>query len=374
VIGHDGQETVSLSVGDLVDADAVEVLQAGVVDGLGHYVDDDLGHRLPADPQQRGDRRLVDVLGQPGHHVLEVTGVPGPGPGPRDLFGAHPLTASTGDPDDLGFQEAPGRPEVEVAPAAHRAVIGGPGPPAARAAVTGRPAAQSDHDPLGGKGHLGHRGPTNGQHLVECSGDAHVFLLARWLFGHFQTYEGDTCASLREEARPVGRARHMLAGVTFTAANVKGPLRRPPAALDPRLLRQLTHGNPRSPEIVDTLSLGSGGVMATSNGKNPAQRRYPPEIKERAVRMVFQLRREDPADQSVLARVARQLDVGLESLRVWVKQAEVDQGARAGLTTDEQAELSELRKEVRELRQANEILRAAAAFFGAAELDRRRTR
>ena len=98
--------------------------------------------------------------------------------------------------------------------------------------------------------------------------------------------------------------------------------------------------------------------MATSNGKNPAQRRYPPEIKERAVRMVFQLRREDPADQSVLARVARQLDVGLESLRVWVKQAE----------------LSELRKEVRELRQANEILRAAAAFFGAAELDRRRTR
>src|SRR3974390_1116614 len=65
-------------------------------------------------------------------------------------------------------------------------------------------------------------------------------------------------------------------------------------------------------EIVDTLSLGRGGVMATSNGKNPAQRRYPPEIKERAVRMVFQLRREDPADQSVLARVARQLDVGLE--------------------------------------------------------------
>src|SRR3974377_1828682 len=97
---------------------------------------------LPADPQQRGDRRLVDVLGQPGHHVLEVTGVPGPGPGPRDLFGAHPLTASTGDPDDLGFQEAPGRPEGEVAPAAHPAALGGPGPPAARAAVTGRPAAQ----------------------------------------------------------------------------------------------------------------------------------------------------------------------------------------------------------------------------------------
>ena len=90
--------------------------------------------------------------------------------------------------------------------------------------------------------------------------------------------------------------------------------------------------------------------------------------------MVQELRREDPADQTVLSRVARQLDVGLESLRTWVKQADVDGGLRPGLTTDEQAELAELRREIRELRQANEILRAAAAFFGAAELDRRRAR
>ena len=114
--------------------------------------------------------------------------------------------------------------------------------------------------------------------------------------------------------------------------------------------------------------------MATSKGKAASQRRYPPEIKKRAVRMVLELRREDPADHGVIARVARQLDVGEESLRSWVKQAEVDGGVRPGLTTEDQAELAELRKEVKELRRANEILRAAAAFFGAAELDRRQSR
>jgi transposase len=71
--------------------------------------------------------------------------------------------------------------------------------------------------------------------------------------------------------------------------------------------------------------------------------------------------------------VARQLGVGTESLRTWVRQAEVDGGIRAGVTTREHDELVELRKEVKELRRANDILQAAASFFGA-ELDRRRTK
>jgi transposase len=104
--------------------------------------------------------------------------------------------------------------------------------------------------------------------------------------------------------------------------------------------------------------------------KKPTSKRYPPELKERATRMVRDLRREDPNDQGVITRVARQLGVGAESLRSWVKQAEIDDGVRGGLTTEERTELTELRKENRDLKRSNDILQAAAIFFGA-ELDRR---
>ena len=104
--------------------------------------------------------------------------------------------------------------------------------------------------------------------------------------------------------------------------------------------------------------------------EKPGQKRYPSELKERATKMVLDLRAQDQNDVNVISRVARQLGVGSESLRTWVKQAEVEAGKRPGLTTEEREELKRLRKENRELQRANDILQAAAVFFGA-ELDRR---
>ena len=109
--------------------------------------------------------------------------------------------------------------------------------------------------------------------------------------------------------------------------------------------------------------------MNTVVKSKPTQRRYSPELKERAVRMVRQLREETGVKTGTVKRVAGQLDVGPESLRAWVKQAEIDDGARAGTMSEDGAELKALRQEVKELRRANAILESASAFF-AAELDR----
>ena len=100
-------------------------------------------------------------------------------------------------------------------------------------------------------------------------------------------------------------------------------------------------------------------------------RQYPPELKERAVRMVQEATEAQGGNRfDVVGPVAEKLGIGVESLRQWVRQADIDAGARGGLTTDERRRLAELEKENRELRRANEILKSAAVFFGA-ELDRR---
>ncbi len=99
-----------------------------------------------------------------------------------------------------------------------------------------------------------------------------------------------------------------------------------------------------------------------------AQRKYPDELRERAVKMVFKIRERDGKGHGELARVGRQLGVHPEALRSWVKQAEIDGGGRPGTTTGDNRRIAELEREVRELRRANEILKAASAYF-ARELD-----
>jgi transposase len=92
--------------------------------------------------------------------------------------------------------------------------------------------------------------------------------------------------------------------------------------------------------------------------------------KERAVAMVFELRAETGESRGALARVGQRLGVNPETLRNWVEKAEVDSGQRSGPTSDDRKRIAELEREVRELRRANEILKAASAYF-ARELDPR---
>ena len=112
--------------------------------------------------------------------------------------------------------------------------------------------------------------------------------------------------------------------------------------------------------------------MAEHSTHSP-QRRYPPELRERAVRLVAKTAAERGDRHGAVTHVARQLGIGPESVRNWVHQAAVDAGDRVGLTTEERARMKELERENRELRRANEILESAAVFFGA-ELDRRSSR
>jgi transposase len=101
----------------------------------------------------------------------------------------------------------------------------------------------------------------------------------------------------------------------------------------------------------------------------PTTRRYSIEEKQAAVRMVRSLQAETGMVQGSVRRVAEQLGYGVESVRSWVKQAEIDGGVRPGVSTSESERVKDLEQEVRELRRANEILRRATTFFGA-ELDR----
>ena len=100
-------------------------------------------------------------------------------------------------------------------------------------------------------------------------------------------------------------------------------------------------------------------------------RRYPPEFRERAVRLVETSRAEGKSEWAAIQFVSEQLGPTPESIRRWVRQHQRDHGQRDGLTTDQLERLKQLEKENRELKRANEILKTASAFFAQAELDRK---
>ena len=99
--------------------------------------------------------------------------------------------------------------------------------------------------------------------------------------------------------------------------------------------------------------------------------KYSPEVRDRAVRMVLEHQDGHGSQWAAIESIAGKIGCTAETLRLWVRRAERDQGKLPGLTTDERARMKALEREVRELRQANEILRKASAYFAQAELDRR---
>ena len=99
--------------------------------------------------------------------------------------------------------------------------------------------------------------------------------------------------------------------------------------------------------------------------------RYSPEVRERAVRMVFDHQSEYSSQWQAVVSIATKIGCTPETLRKWVRRAEVDSGRREGVTSNERTRIKELERESRELRRANEILRKASAYFAQAELDRR---
>ena len=101
--------------------------------------------------------------------------------------------------------------------------------------------------------------------------------------------------------------------------------------------------------------------------------RYSPEVRERAIRMVMEHRQDYPSEWATMVSVSEKLGMTAETLRHWVRRAEIDGGLRTGLTTDDRQKLKDLEREVKELRRANEILKDASIFF-ATELDGRTRR
>ncbi len=182
VIADRGQIALAAAIGDLVDADLDEPLEPPGVEVIAHDALDDPPDRVPAHAQEPGDRRLGHLLGEEGRQVLEVAGVAGAGPCPRDGLDSD-AAVGTAHPAQAVLDKAARGAEVEVAPARLGAVVDcADDLTAPRARRSPPPQGDLDDHPLGSERDVDDPGAGQAQQAVECGGGAHAVLLGQLTF------------------------------------------------------------------------------------------------------------------------------------------------------------------------------------------------
>jgi hypothetical protein len=179
VIGDTGQVALPAAVGDLIDADRDQAVQAALVEVIGDDALDDPPDAVPRDPEQPRDRRLGHLLREEADEVLEVARVRGARPGPRHRLQPRPTAGAAPQAPQLALDEAPCGADVEVAPALDTTVVDREPPDltAARADAPAAPEPDRHDHALGGERDADHRRSRQTEHPVECGSDAHVALL-----------------------------------------------------------------------------------------------------------------------------------------------------------------------------------------------------
>src|SRR5215216_1540385 len=178
MVGDRGQVAVMAAIGDLVDADRDEPLEAALIEPVGDDALDDRADRVPPDPEQPRDRRERHLLGQPRDQILKVARVCGADPRPWDGLQAHAAVRAS-ESSQLALDRAAAGAEIEVPPALDPAVMDlqRPGLPAAAADAPATPQPNRHEHAVVGKRDVRHAGAGQAQQALECGADPHVALL-----------------------------------------------------------------------------------------------------------------------------------------------------------------------------------------------------
>jgi hypothetical protein len=220
VVDDAGQVAVMAAIGDLVDADTDQALQAGLVEMVGDHTLDDPPDRVPRDPQQARDRRLGHLLRQPRHHILEVPRVARPRPRPRHRLKLGAARA-TPQPPQLALDHAAVDAEIEVAPTLDPATVDRQpaGLSAPRAHPPPAPQPHRHDHALGGEADIDHRRAGQAQKPVECRADTHVALLAGRLTLDSQQPAARAAACRSRSAQPPNESSTAKAPLTRSFTN-----------------------------------------------------------------------------------------------------------------------------------------------------------